>query len=156
MSTLFDAMGGPERIRLTTELFLRQAMFDDLLADMFAGKFDHAEHISAFFSAILGGPADYFQQRGGLDFVLTQHVGLKITEQQRVRWKTLMISAARDAGVPEPAVAAFANYLEGPSRTAMSVSNLPPDTAYAKLGHQKMPKPHTPAEHQQRVCCTNR
>lgn len=143
MGSLFEAMGGHERIRLTAELFLRNAMFDDLLADMFAGKFDHAEHISAFFEAIFGGPQRYLHERGGLDFVLAHHVGLKITDQQRTRWKTLMISAAKDAGVPGPAIEAFANYLEGPSRTAMAISNLPPDDAYTRLGHRQMPKPRS-------------
>ncbi|GAA1070693.1 group II truncated hemoglobin [Tsukamurella spumae] len=144
MTSLYTAMGGSDRIRLATELFLRKAMEDDLLADMFAGKFDHAEHIAAFFSATFGGPQDYVRERGGLADVLARHVGLNITEEQRLRWKAYMIESAREAKIPEEAVAVFAGYLEGPSRNTAAISNLPAAEAYARLGRDPQGRTSAP------------
>jgi hemoglobin len=134
VTSLHEAMGGSERIRDMTERFLRKAMLDDLLQDLFAGKFDHAAHIAGYFDANFGGPDTYLHERGGLRFLLAQHVGLRITERQRARWVELMTASAVEAGVPARAHAAFASYLVGPSHTTVQVSNLPIEDARRQLG----------------------
>jgi hemoglobin len=134
VTSLHEAMGGSERIRDMTERFLRKAMVDDLLEDLFAGKLDHAEHIAGYFDANFGGPDTYLRERGGLRFLLAQHVGLEITEGQRARWVELMTASAVEAGVPDQARAIFASYLVGPSHTTVQVSNLPVEYARRQLG----------------------
>lgn len=141
MSSLYMAMGGHNKIRQLTETFLQKAMADDLLGKLFAGKFDHAAHIGSYFDANFGGPTDYFRERGDLRFLLAKHVGMSIGEEQRRRWVQLMLTSAREVGIPEYAVAMFGKYLEGTSRTTMAFSNVSPAAALAQLGFTKAPKP---------------
>jgi hemoglobin len=48
----------------------------------------------------LGGPADYTREHGGYEHMLAKHRDLRIGEEQRLRFVTLLSQAADDAGLP--------------------------------------------------------
>ncbi|WP_435283502.1 group II truncated hemoglobin [Streptomyces koelreuteriae] len=133
--SLYQLAGGSEALHRMTKTFLAKAQADPLLGEMFAGKDDHAEHIAGYFIMNFGGPDDYLRERGDLRFLLKQHVGLHITEAQRTRWIELMTQSARETDMPEAFINVFTQYLQGPSRTTLQVSNLSPDDARAALGN---------------------
>ncbi|MFD3925733.1 globin [Streptomyces sp. NPDC058614] len=131
---LYELAGGSEAFHRMTKTFLVKAQADDLLGAMFAGLDDHAGHIADFFVMTFGGPDDYLRERGDLRFLLKQHVGLRITEEQRVRWVGLMTEAARETDLPEAFITVFVNFLQGPSRNTTRVSHLSQAEARAMLG----------------------
>ncbi|ELP63130.1 globin [Streptomyces turgidiscabies] len=131
---LYQLAGGSAALHRMTRTFLAKAQTDPLLAEMFAGKDDHAEHIAGYFIMNFGGPDDYLRDRGDLRFLLRQHVGLHIAEVQRARWLELMTESAHETGMPEAFIAVFVQYLQGTSHTTVQVSNLSPDQARAMLG----------------------
>jgi truncated hemoglobin YjbI len=47
---------------------------------------------------VFGGPADYAERLGGYERMLSRHLGLGITPEQRFRFATLMSHAGDDAG----------------------------------------------------------
>jgi hemoglobin len=131
---LYELAGGSEAFHRMTKTFLAKAQADDLLGAMFAGLDDHAGHIADFFVMTFGGPDDYLRERGDLRFLLKQHVGLRITEEQRLRWIRLMTESARETDLPEAFITVFVDFLQGPSRNTTRVSRLSPAEARAMLG----------------------
>jgi hemoglobin len=69
----------------------------------------------------MGGPTDYTERHGGYEHMLSRHIGLGITDEQRLRFVTLLSLAADDAGLPaDPEFrAAIVGYAEWGSRLAV-------------------------------------
>jgi hemoglobin len=123
--TLFEWAGGAEALERLTEAFYRRVREDDLLAPVFAHMpADHPQHVAAWFAEVFGGPEDYSGQHGGYRHMLSKHLGLAITEDQRFRWVQLMARAADDAGLPgDPEFrSALLAYVEWGTRLALANS----------------------------------
>jgi hemoglobin len=80
--------------------------------------------VADWWSEVFGGPAIYSEQHGGYESMLSHHVDLGITAEQRFRFASLMSLAADDAELPaDPEFrAAFVGYLEWGTRLAMANS----------------------------------
>lgn len=124
--TLFAWAGGyPALLRTTRFFYERYVPEDDLLAPLFARMApDHPERVAAWLSEVFGGPELYSQRYGGYARMISQHVGKRLTQQQRSRWVALLARSADDAGLPSDAEfrAAFVSYLEWGSRIAVENS----------------------------------
>jgi hemoglobin len=98
---------------------------DDVLAALFADMpAEHPQHVATWLAEVFGGPADYTAHHGGYPHMLAKHLGLAITERQRVRWVHLICEAADAAGLPDDPEfrSAFVAYVEWGTRLAMSNS----------------------------------
>lgn len=124
--SLFDWAGGTEAFHRLIEAFYDRVEHDDLLSPLFGGSVsvEHREHVTAWWSEVFGGPAQYTAELGGYHKMVGKHVNLGISAEQRFRFASLMSLAADDAGLPaDPEFrAAFVSYLEWGTRLAMSNS----------------------------------
>jgi hemoglobin len=120
---LYDWAGGGEAIRRMIDAFYDRVERDDLLSPLFAGGVseEHRQHVTEWWSEVFGGPATYSELRGGYHAMLTHHLDLAITAEQRFRFASLMSLAADDADLPsDPEFrAALVGYLEWGTRLAM-------------------------------------
>jgi hemoglobin len=120
--TLFAWAGGAEAFDRLTEAFYARVREDDLLAPVFAHMpADHPRHVAAWLAEVFGGPPRYTEELGGYHRMVTRHLGLAITEEQRFRWITLIAKAADEAGLPDDPEfrSAFLAYLEWGTRLAL-------------------------------------
>ena len=124
--TLLEWAGGATAIRRLMDAFYDRVEADDLLSPVFPGGVseEHRAHVTLWWSEVLGGPPVYTEQRGGYETMLSHHVGLGITSEQRFRFVSLMSLAADDVELPDDPEfrAAFVGYLEWGTRLAMSNS----------------------------------
>lgn len=136
---MYERVGGEIRLRELCEKFHELVIADPLLGEMFAysGR-SHVEHLVLFFCEMFGGPARYSEQLGGIDGLYDAHLELAITEAQRMRFVELMLTAAREAGLPgdERFTRLFARYIDAGSKFSFKFSQ--PEAAAA-------PRPSFPA-----------
>jgi hemoglobin len=123
--TLYEWAGGGPAIAAMINAFYDRVEQDDLLSVLFPGGVhaDHREHVSVWWSEVLGGPSDY-TALGGYPRMLAHHLGLDISAEQRRRFVSLMSIAADDAGLPDDPEfrSAIIGYLEWGTRLAMQNS----------------------------------
>lgn len=126
LPTLFEWAGGfPALLRMTRLFYERYVPADPLLAPLFASmSADHPERVASWLSEVFGGPHFYSELYGDYNRMISQHVGKRLTEEQRARWVSLLSRSAQDAGLPADAEfrAAFVAYLEWGSRIALENS----------------------------------
>ncbi|MEE1813006.1 group II truncated hemoglobin [Streptomyces sp. BE133] len=92
--SLYKAVGGMDPLRRLSNTFYDNVLVDPLLAPVFADFTPtHIEHVAVWLAEIFDGPADFTAQHGGHQALLRVHLGLSITEQQRLRWMELMTDA---------------------------------------------------------------
>jgi hemoglobin len=124
--TLYEWAGGREKFGLMINAFYDRVEKDDLLSPFFPGGVheEHRRHVTAWWSEVFGGPADYTAQLGGYERMLDHHHNLGITDAQRFRFASLMSLAADDAGMPgDPEFrSALVAYLEWGTRLALANS----------------------------------
>lgn len=124
--TLFEWAGGlPALTRMTRLFYKKYVPQDPILAPLFAEmSHDHPERVATWLSEVFGGPKDYSDKYGGYNWMISQHVGKRLTETQRARWANLMCQCAEEAGLPaDPEFrAAFVAYIEWGSRIAVENS----------------------------------
>ncbi|MFF4439492.1 group II truncated hemoglobin [Streptomyces sp. NPDC001621] len=102
MTTMYEHVGGEKALRRFAEHFHRTVLDDPLLAPLFrAGSPDHADHLAAFFTEMLGGPARYTGELGGFIALLRAHVGMRITPEMSERFVMLMLASADAVGLPD-------------------------------------------------------
>jgi hypothetical protein len=94
--------------------------------------------VAKWLAEVFCGPKLYSTEYGGYPRMVSQHLGKCLTEDQRARWVALLLSSAKEAGLPNDAEfrSAFEAYIEWGSRLAVENSQAdarPP-------GH--MPMPH--------------
>ena len=93
------------------------------IAAMFGGRVgaEHREHVTDWWSEVMGGLAAYTERRGGYEHMLGRHRGLRITGPQRLAFVTLLSRAADDVGLPaDPEFrAAIMGYAEWGTRLAV-------------------------------------
>jgi CDGSH-type Zn-finger protein len=118
--TLFEWAGGfPALLRMTRIFYSKYVPQDPLVGPLFANMSpDHPERVAARLSEVFGGPDFYSERYGGYSRMISQHVGKRITEEQRARWVKMLCQSAEDAKLPDDAEfrAAFVAYLEWGSR----------------------------------------
>lgn len=118
--TLFEWAGGfAALLRMTRIFYDKYVPQDPLVGPLFAKMApDHPERVAAWLSEVFGGPHLYSERYGGYSRMISQHVGKRITEEQRARWVQLLCQSADDAMLPnDPEFrAAFVAYLEWGSR----------------------------------------
>jgi hemoglobin len=124
--TLYEWAGGSEAFSRMISAFYDRVEQDDLLSPFFPGGAheDHRRHVAVWWGEVFGGPAQYTAELGGYERMLSKHLDLGITEQQRFRFTELMRLAADEAGIPnDPEFrSALVAYLEWGTRIALGNS----------------------------------
>ena len=124
--TIYGWAGGREAFARWLDAFYDLVEEDDLLAPVFGGLVtrEHRDHVTTWWSEVMGGPADYTEALGGYEHMLAKHRGLAITPEQRLRFVTLLSRAADVAGLPaDPEFrAAIMGYAEWGTRLAVENS----------------------------------
>src|ERR1700729_4301842 len=131
--TIFEWAGGRDALERWFGRFYDLVEEDDLLGPVFGGTVSeqHRRDVVTWWSEVLGGPADYTAALGGYEHMLAKHRGLHISGEQRLRFVTLLSSAADDAGLPaDPEFrAAIMGYAEWGTRLAVHNSQPGAQTA---------------------------
>jgi hemoglobin len=131
--TLYKAIGGVAVLRRLSDTFYDKVLADPLLAPVFVDFTPaHVEHVAVWLAEIFDGPADFTGRLGGHQSLLRSHLGLSITEPQRLRWMELM-TAAVDEELPDDELLRrrVLEYFDWGTRIARDVSASP---AGADLG----------------------
>lgn len=137
--TLYEWAGGHEALRRLTEVFYNQVLEDPILAPVFAHMSEnHREHVAIWLGEVFRGHSRYTDELGGYPAMLSHHMNLQLTEEQRSRWAALIASSADPAGLPnDPEFrSAFVAYVEWGTRIALA--NSQPDAT---------PPPKAPVPH---------
>ncbi|WP_380284414.1 group II truncated hemoglobin [Kitasatospora purpeofusca] len=134
--SLYDAIGGLDALRRLSDTFYRGVLADPLLAPVFA-RFTptHIEHVAVWLAEVFGGPDRFTTDLGGHQGLLRAHLGLAITEEQRLRWMELMAEAVR-AELPEDELLRrrVLEYFDWGTRIAEDVSASPAGTDLGEPG----------------------
>ena len=102
--TLYEWAGGAEALDRLTQAFYHRVHDDPILSPVFAGMSpEHPHHVALWLGEVFGGPPVYTQEHGGYPHMMSKHLGLALTEEQRARWVALVTPAADDAGLPADA-----------------------------------------------------
>lgn len=128
--TLYEAVGGADALSRLSNTFYEAVLADPLLAPVFADFTPtHIEHVAVWLAEILDGPARFSGELGGHQALLRAHLGLSITEEQRVRWMELM-TAAVEKELPDDELLRrrVLEYFDWGTKIARSVSADPPGT----------------------------
>ncbi len=124
--SIYSWVGGTDAIGRWLDAFYDEVERDDLLGPVFGGVVTraHRDHVTAWWSEVMGGPATYTETLGGYEHMLAKHRGLAITPEQRLRFVTLLSAAADAVGLPADAEArsALMAYAEWGSRLAVENS----------------------------------
>src|ERR1700709_1389416 len=100
MPTLFERAGGDQGLHRLEQIFYDSVLADPLLQPLFgAGRPEHVDHLTAFTAESFGGP-DRFSRELGFAPLIGVHRGLKITEEQRLRFVELYMAALDATGMP--------------------------------------------------------
>jgi hemoglobin len=122
-STILDWGGGRDAFEGWLNRFYDLVEEDELLSPVFGGQVSdtHRRHVTIWWCEVMGGPPEYTEELGGYEHMLSRHLGLDITPEQRLRFVTLLSRAADDAGLPtDPEFrAAVMGYAEWGSRLAV-------------------------------------
>jgi hemoglobin len=91
---LVEAVGGIEGLRRLSNTFYEGVLADPLLAPVFADFTPtHIEHVAVWLAEVFGGETRFSDELGGHQALLGAHLGLAISEEQRLRWMELMGAA---------------------------------------------------------------
>jgi hemoglobin len=124
--TLYEWAGGSEALERLTESFYDRVRGDPLLKPLFDNMpADHPRHVAIWLAEVLGGPPRYSEEHGGYAHMVSKHLGLAITPEQRLRWVQLMLEAAEESDLPDDPEfrSAFVAYIEWGTRLAMANSH---------------------------------
>lgn len=137
--SLYEWAGGAPAIERLTEVCYRHVHQDSLLALLFAHVGDdHPHHVAIWLSEVFGGPATYTAEHGGYPAMLSHHIGLSITPEQRARWAALsQRHTPRSASVGASRAARSAGYSPAtrPTTTAdpIPTANATPGTTIGRF-----------------------
>ncbi|MEU7124246.1 group II truncated hemoglobin [Streptomyces zaomyceticus] len=135
-NTLYEAVGGADALRRLSETFYEGVLADPLLAPVFADfTAAHVEHVAVWLAEVFSGPAGFTAELGGHQALLRAHLGLGITEEQRLRWMELM-TAAVEKELPDDALLRrrVVEYFDWGTRIAGDVSASAPGTDLGEPG----------------------
>jgi hemoglobin len=138
--------GGAQAFDRLTTAFYERVRADDLVGPLFANMpAEHPHHVALWLAEVFGGPPEYTERHGGYSHMVSKHLGLAITEEQRARWAQLIGLAADDAGLPaDPEFrSAFTAYVEWGTRIALANSapgaDPPPQAPLPRWGWGEAP-----------------
>jgi len=120
--TLFEWMGGEERLNTLFATFYGRVPADPVLGPVFAKMSpDHVRHVAAFVGEVFGGPKTYSSSMGGHSQMIHRHASRHLTQAQRRRWIELLLECADALGVPDDPEfrSALVSYLEWGTRLAV-------------------------------------
>jgi hemoglobin len=121
--TIYEWGGGREAFARWLNAFYDLVEDDELLSPVFGGRVgeEHRQHVTSWWCEVMGGPAKYTEELGGYAHMLSRHLGLDITPEQRLRFVTLLSRAADAADLPaDPEFrAAIMGYAEWGTRLAL-------------------------------------
>ncbi len=123
--TLYEWLGGTPALEKLFDTFYEHVRADPVLEPVFRGMDPgHARHVAAWVGEVFGGPPVYSTTRGGHGHMVSRHLGRGITEEQRRRWLTLLLTTADEVGLPDDPEfrASLVGYLEWGSRLAVMFS----------------------------------
>ena len=124
--TIYEWAGGREAFARWLDVFYDLVEEDELLAPVFGGSVtrEHRDHVTTWWSEVMGGPARYTEDHGGYDHMLAKHRGLRITPGMRLHFVTLLSRAADIADLPDDPEfrAALMGYAEWGTRLALQNS----------------------------------
>ena len=124
--SVYEWAGGQRLLLDMTRIFYARHVPDDpLIGPLFASMSpDHPERVAAWLSEVFGGPKLYSELYGGYAHMIKEHIGKRISPEQRRHWVALMAQSADEAGLPDDAEfrAAFVSYLEWGSHLAVDNS----------------------------------
>ncbi len=113
----FRSAGGAGAFGRLADAFYDRVLADDLLLPLFADPGEpHAERMALWLGQVLGGPPDHDARRVGLPTVIGVHTGLRIRDEQRVRWLEHMSAALDEVALPAGPRALWWSYLDPTSR----------------------------------------
>lgn len=122
LPSLAEWAGGAEAIRRLFTRFYERVPLDPVLAPIFVGSgADHAAHVAAFVSEVLGAGTPYSENGGTHAQMIGHHLMRHLTETQRRTWVALLLDTADQVGLPsDPEFrASLVGYLEWGSRLAV-------------------------------------
>jgi hemoglobin len=123
--TPYEWLGGYPVIEKVMHRFVQMLRTDQLLERHFGGiSMQHAEHLTLWFTEILGGPTVYTDSLGGFRRMQGMHRNRDITETERRRWVELFTEACDAEDVPsDPEFrSTLEAYIAWASRKAMANS----------------------------------
>lgn len=127
--TLYEWVGNAESFTNLINAFYDRAVADPLLNPLFNNMpAQHRQHVAEWFAEIFGGPkvysAPYQADESAHHHMISAHLNLGISEEQRKRWVQLMGDAADDVNLPaDPEFrSAFMAYVEWGTRMALMYS----------------------------------
>ena len=128
--SLFEAAGDLEALRRLSNTFYDHVLADPLLAPVFANfSRTHIEHVAVWLAEVFGGPTRFTDDLGGHQALLNAHLGLGITEEQRLRWMELMnLAVEKELPDDELLRRRVIEYFDWGTRIARAVSADPPGT----------------------------
>lgn len=150
--TLYEWMGGMEKIEALTAIFYDQVLKDDLLEPVFRHMSpEHPKHVAHFIAEVFKGPKTYSESEGSHYQMIQKHFLKHLTEPMRQRWISLLLRSADEIGIPsDPEFrSAFVAYIEWGTRIAVINSNadelpIAPDAPMPKWGWGETGGPYQP------------
>jgi hemoglobin len=121
--TLYEWVGGIDRLEALFGRFYERVPTDTLLAPVFARMAPgHFRTVAHFVGEVLGGPALYSGDGAHRHATMVaKHLGRHLTQEQRKRWMTLLLETADELSLPDDPEfrSALVGYLEWGSRLAV-------------------------------------
>lgn len=98
---MYEYAGGERAFRRLAEAFHANVLADPLLRPLFTpSNPQHADHLAAWLGEVFGGPKRYSETLGGFPTMLASHRDRRLTEEQRLRFVSIMAASLEDAGLP--------------------------------------------------------
>lgn len=114
--TLYEALGGAEKLRDIVERFYPKVQAHPLLGPLFPEDIAPvAEKQILFLTQLLGGPHLYSDLYGH-PMMRARHMAFPITPERADAWLACMEAALGEAEVPEPVKEIVLERLSGPAR----------------------------------------
>jgi hemoglobin len=121
--SLYEWIGGNEKLEPLFKLFYEKVFKDDLLMPVFKNMSpEHIQHVAHFIGEVFGGPKKYTEEDNGSHYKMVEHhIGKNLSEMQRKRWIELLLETADENSVPvDPEFrSALVAYLEWGTRIAV-------------------------------------
>jgi hemoglobin len=122
--TIYEAMGGIERLRGLAEAWHRRVMADEVVSHAFSHGFhrEHTQRLAAYWAEALGGPTMYSANYGDETAVVKMHSGNGPHEEMNQRAIACFDQALAEVGLAEtdPLRQVLHDYFAWATMTTMS------------------------------------